>query len=152
MILFQNGKCVNTEGDYYCLCNPHFIPSPDKKFCIGKCYFLLPSFQTWLQRYVTSWTSLQMVESAVVTRIWVRRESVPIDCRCSCQIGTAVVGSTWAERGEIFVRRARPEELVRYAYVFVPKNHFLIYQPPGNAAFLIQILTILQSSCSLLFK
>ncbi|CAG9791106.1 unnamed protein product [Diatraea saccharalis] len=37
-----NGKCVNTEGDYYCHCNPHFIPSPDKKFCIdgrvGSCF------------------------------------------------------------------------------------------------------------------
>lgn len=36
--MLQNGKCVNTEGDYYCLCNPHFIPSPDKKFCIGESF------------------------------------------------------------------------------------------------------------------
>lgn len=40
-----NGRCVNTEGDYYCHCNPHFIPSPDKKFCIdgrvGSCYTYL---------------------------------------------------------------------------------------------------------------
>ncbi|KPI97051.1 Fibrillin-1 [Papilio xuthus] len=45
LFISVNGKCVNTEGDYYCLCNPHFIPSPDKKFCIdgrvGSCFTYL---------------------------------------------------------------------------------------------------------------
>lgn len=31
----QDGRCINTDGSYYCLCNPGFIQSQDKKYCIG---------------------------------------------------------------------------------------------------------------------
>lgn len=31
----QDGRCVNTDGSYYCVCNQGFIPSQDRKGCIG---------------------------------------------------------------------------------------------------------------------
>lgn len=30
-----DGRCVNTDGSYYCVCNQGFIPSQDRKGCIG---------------------------------------------------------------------------------------------------------------------
>ena len=34
----QDGRCVNTDGSYYCVCNQGFIPTQDRKNCIGKYY------------------------------------------------------------------------------------------------------------------
>lgn len=31
----DNGRCVNTDGSYYCSCNQGFIPTQDRKQCIG---------------------------------------------------------------------------------------------------------------------
>lgn len=31
----QDGRCVNTDGSFYCVCNPGFIPTQDRKNCIG---------------------------------------------------------------------------------------------------------------------
>lgn len=31
-----DGRCVNTDGSYYCVCDAGFIPSQDRKTCIGE--------------------------------------------------------------------------------------------------------------------
>lgn len=30
-----NGRCINTDGSYYCSCNTGFIPTQNRKSCIG---------------------------------------------------------------------------------------------------------------------
>lgn len=37
----SDGKCINTERGYYCVCNPGFIQSQDRRSCIGNFFFLL---------------------------------------------------------------------------------------------------------------
>ena len=32
----ENGRCVNTEAGYFCVCDVGFELSPDKKACIGE--------------------------------------------------------------------------------------------------------------------
>lgn len=32
----RNGRCVNTEGSFQCICNAGFELTPDGKNCIGK--------------------------------------------------------------------------------------------------------------------
>ena len=34
----ENGRCVNTDGGYRCICNRGFIPSPQRKSCIGRSF------------------------------------------------------------------------------------------------------------------
>lgn len=37
----QDGYCVNTDSSYYCICKQGFVPTTDRKGCIGeraKCY------------------------------------------------------------------------------------------------------------------
>lgn len=31
-----NGQCVNTEGSYFCRCNPGYELSADRTQCLGK--------------------------------------------------------------------------------------------------------------------
>ena len=31
-----NGRCVNTDGGFRCICNPGYRLSPDGAFCLGK--------------------------------------------------------------------------------------------------------------------
>lgn len=35
-IMCRNGRCVNTEGSFQCICNAGFEISPDGKNCIGE--------------------------------------------------------------------------------------------------------------------
>ena len=37
----DNGRCVNTNGGFYCSCNRGYIPSPDRKLCIGERFILM---------------------------------------------------------------------------------------------------------------
>lgn len=32
----QDGYCVNTDSSYYCICKQGFVPTTDRKGCIGK--------------------------------------------------------------------------------------------------------------------
>ncbi len=40
--LCPDGRCINADPGYYCLCNPGFIPTQDRKTCLdsrqGNCY------------------------------------------------------------------------------------------------------------------
>ena len=37
-----HGRCVNTDPGYHCVCDPHYIPTQDRRGCIdgrqGTCY------------------------------------------------------------------------------------------------------------------
>ena len=37
-----HGRCVNTDPGYYCVCDPHYIPTQDRRGCMdgrqGTCY------------------------------------------------------------------------------------------------------------------
>lgn len=35
-VMCRNGRCVNTEGSFQCICNAGFELTPDGKNCIGK--------------------------------------------------------------------------------------------------------------------
>lgn len=32
----ENGKCMNTEGSYFCMCSPGFETNSDRTQCLGK--------------------------------------------------------------------------------------------------------------------
>ena len=46
-----NGKCVNRDPGYVCLCNPGYIPSQDQRACLdtrqGSCYAELVSYKSY---------------------------------------------------------------------------------------------------------
>lgn len=31
-----NGKCVNVDGSFKCICDPGYQLGPDRKVCVGK--------------------------------------------------------------------------------------------------------------------
>lgn len=35
----QDGYCVNTDSSYYCICKQGFVPTSDRKGCIGETIF-----------------------------------------------------------------------------------------------------------------
>lgn len=35
-VMCRNGRCVNTEGSFQCICNAGFELTPDRKSCIGR--------------------------------------------------------------------------------------------------------------------
>lgn len=35
-VMCRNGRCVNTEGSFQCICNAGFELTPDGKNCVGK--------------------------------------------------------------------------------------------------------------------
>lgn len=35
-VLCKNGRCVNTEGSFQCICNAGFELTPNGKNCVGK--------------------------------------------------------------------------------------------------------------------
>ena len=37
-VMCRNGRCVNTDGSFQCICNAGFELTPDGKNCIGKLY------------------------------------------------------------------------------------------------------------------
>lgn len=41
--LCRNGQCVNTVGNFLCVCNDGYELSPDKRLCIGKKVLLFPT-------------------------------------------------------------------------------------------------------------
>lgn len=42
-VMCRNGRCVNTDGSFQCICNAGFEITPDGKNCVGKLFPDLPS-------------------------------------------------------------------------------------------------------------
>ena len=37
-VMCRNGRCVNTDGSFQCICNAGFEITPDGKNCVGKLF------------------------------------------------------------------------------------------------------------------
>lgn len=65
----ENGRCINTPGSYICLCNPGFIQSQDKQFCIGMKAISVPLEQKNDVSLVTRWTTRSMLHQQNLQRL-----------------------------------------------------------------------------------